>query len=274
MTTSRKLLLWFVVFVIAGFAQYKNERKFSLSRIAFQLPEQEEPEEISFDASLLEKPFTYLASGSQMVAFVSQDGKSVLKFFKNDHLVPKAWLNKIPLPRFLESYRYRKTTAREERCRNLFAAQELAYRQFREESGLLYVHLKKSRSWSRSVVVIDKRGKRHTVDLHATPFILQKRAEKIYDRWSRLLQKQKWNELQTEIQQMAFFIESRSRRGIADRDSGISQNFGFIDGRLVQIDVGAFYPSEEIKEEGAMKKEQERVIGKINDWIKSEQSRY
>jgi hypothetical protein len=94
---------------------------------------------------ILCQDFNYLGSGEECIAFLSSDGKYVLKFFRTRNLTPKTWLKFIPLPG-LEQYKFKKIDKRMIRHRELFTSYKLAYEDLKEETGLIYIHLNKTKN--------------------------------------------------------------------------------------------------------------------------------
>ena len=56
----------------------------------------------------LDQPFYYLNSGSQSYVFLSNDGQTILKFFKFQHMRIPPWIEYLPLPSSLAEKRAKK----------------------------------------------------------------------------------------------------------------------------------------------------------------------
>ncbi len=168
--------------------------------------------------NVFEQRFTYLASGGQCFAFLSEDGKYVLKFFKHQRRKKKQ-LKK--LSRDYVSYK-------------------IAMEMLPIETGLLFVHLNKTDTLKKEARIIDKLGIEHHVDLDRVDFILQKRAEMTYPHLLHLVEKNDLAGAKEAIDSICALILSRCQKGIHDDDAKIHRNCGFIEGRAVIIDVGRF----------------------------------
>lgn len=160
---------------------------------------------------VFDQKFTYLGSGGQCFVFASEDGSYVLKFFK-----------------------YRKKINRD------FASYKLAMEQLPEETGLLYVHLKKTDELQTLAKIVDKLGIEHEVDLDKVNFILQKRAELTYPHLLHLVESNDIGAAKEAIDSLCSLIKGRCQKGIHDDDAKIHRNCGFIGNRAVIIDVGRF----------------------------------
>lgn len=212
--------------------------------------------------------FRYLDSGAQCYAFVSEDQRYVVKFFKMKHLTPKYWLNYIPLP-WLEKYRFEKIQMRERRRLETFDSFKAAFDDFKEETGLLFVHFHKTHYLHDKATFIDKEGREHVIALNTVPFVLQKKAQMIYPYVSELIkngQKQKALESLTSI---LYLIKDRCQKGYVDKDGGVSSNYGFVEGKPVEIDLGRVVKDESIKDPMNYLREILRVSKKIEIWLQT-----
>lgn len=167
-------------------------------------------------AAILSQPFTYLGSGGQSFAFASEDGKYVLKFFNNH---PKSW---IPLPKY--------QAKKMEKLRKAYSGYRLAFNEFKEESGLVFLHLNKSHFHAPQVTLVDKLNITHQLDLNAIEFVIQKRAELVRD----YMQKYPYEAIHA-IKQLN---ELLCEKNIQDTDPRFYRNMGFIEGKAVLIDPG------------------------------------
>ncbi|MGE5196842.1 MAG: hypothetical protein ACM3JI_05890, partial [Anaerolineae bacterium] len=59
----------------------------------------------------------------------------------------------------------------------------------------------------------------------------------------------------------------RCQKGIADNDALIRTNFGFIDGKAVQIDVGPFSKDSQTREKTCYSKEIVRITTSLKHWL-------
>src|SRR2546428_4046403 len=89
-------------------------------------------EQLAVDKAL-DQPFTFLGSGGQCYAFLSQDQTTVIKFFKHHHMRPINWLNRLSLPIFLDKYRLKIIEMRQKKFDHIFGSCKIAYDDFKEE---------------------------------------------------------------------------------------------------------------------------------------------
>lgn len=146
------LIIFPIAIMGAGLYCCSYKRGFSINKISSKLPYNEmwdtqsltSDEKEKLRKEILSQPFYYLSSGTQCYAFVSQDGKYVIKFFKMHKILPKKWLKDVPFS-FFEKYRWESIAKKQNGSLNIFKSFKDAYEQLREESGLIYLHLNKKR---------------------------------------------------------------------------------------------------------------------------------
>lgn len=242
---------WFLVFVILFFAVgrfcHKQTRGFTLLKIASDSPVASEEETASWPVeqkaalhAILEQPFFFLSSGGQCYAFVSADGKTVIKFFKHHHIRMWNRLNNLRLPRFLQRPLDKTLEKKKHQSSWIFESCRIAYKNFKERSGLIYLHLHKTNSFKKKVKIIDNLNIAHLIDLDTTDFVLQQRAELSHRTLKRLIQDNRLEEAKQCIDSVLALTIERVKKGIIDRDPNMRTNIGFIGTYAIEIDIGSF----------------------------------
>jgi hypothetical protein len=189
---------------------------------------------------LFEKPFTFLSSGGQCYAFLSHDKTRVLKFFKQHHLRFYRFLNQLYLPHILEPLRAKQLRKMQHYSPLFLESCKIAWRDFKEQSGLIYLHLNQTHHFQRKVILIDPLGIKHSIDLDTTEFALQTRAELCYPKFRQLLKEGDISGAKECIDSLISLICERQRQEIKDRDPHIRKNIGFVGNRAIEIDLGSF----------------------------------
>lgn len=202
---------------------------------------------------ILSQPFRHLAGGSQSFAFESADGKYVIKFFRIKRLVPRP----------IHCFRPKKIANRQRNLHLLFNAYKLMYEKFRKESGLVYIHLNKSKDLNLTLRVTDRMNQEHLVDLDEVPFIIQEKAELLILRLMRLKGENKSKELNQTIDSFLGLVKQRIKEGITDLDPGIEQNYGFVGDRPIQIDVGRAYVGSQLGEYERISQRLEQLLQRL-----------
>jgi hypothetical protein len=191
---------------------------------------------------ILSQPFHYLASGGQSFAFVSADGRYVLKLFKQHLFAPRSLLFRIPLPSSLQERRERMQSKLRAKTQRAYTGYELAYAKAREETGLLCIHLTAHPQYNYEVDLTDKLGIQHHVSLNQTAFVLQYKAEPLL---TRLQTRSK----EASIQQVLTLLQTLAAKGLIDEDHGLHRNVGFIENRVILFDVGQLIEAQDLSEE-------------------------
>jgi hypothetical protein len=203
---------------------------------------------------LLDQPFIFLGSGGWCFAFLGQDQKTVLKFYKHSHLLPSS---------IFKEFSFKKLLLQSDPWpQNIPYFQEfnfksclLLYNQAKERSGILYVHLNKTQGKHKPVTLIDNIGIHHTIDLDKTEFVVQKRADLLFSHIQRLSKQKKMDEAKGCIDDFLNCLLTLCKKGIRDYDRSLRNNFGFTDDGAVTLDLSSFGPDETIKNPGQYKKE-------------------
>lgn len=184
---------------------------------------------------ILSQKFTYFNKGSQSYVYISEDKQYILKFLKQDKLHPNTWLAYLPLS---FNPHYQKSLFLEKKRASTFSAIKTAFSEFKKETGLLYVHLNRTNSLNKKITLFDRKGNLHVVDLDQTSFLVQKKANLIYVRIAELMAESKIEEAKQIISSVFALVDKLGKRGVVDNDPILRKNFGLIDDKAVQIDIG------------------------------------
>lgn len=217
--------------------------------------------------TILDQPFRQFGQGDQMTAFESADGKYVLKLFnprvplqKKWYLSWKHWKRTYSLKWI--NHEWFQTSRRLEK---MFHRLKIAYSVLREETGLIFLHLSPSNKLTHTARLIDKKGKEHLLPLNQTPFVLQRKAVLVSDYLDQLARENRTKEILEAIGRIEELFAKRLRLAITDENQTMDKNYGFIDGRPIQIDVG------KLRVEPALllckEKEERRILENFHSWL-------
>ncbi len=206
---------------------------------SYSAPEWEIPSQNLDDPKLIDQilsqKFTYFNKGSQAYVYISEDKKYVLKFLKQNKLHPNTWLSAFP---FSFNPYYQRALFLKKKHASTFRAIKMAITQFKSETGLLYVHLNRTRNLNKKITLFDRKGQLHTVDLDKTSFLVQKKANLIYFRITELMSQGDVEGAKKIITSVFSLIDHLGKMGVVDNDPILRKNFGLIDDKAVQIDIG------------------------------------
>lgn len=210
---------------------------FSLRRIQFTdepiLHDQDSPPEA------LNQPYHYLDCGNQSFAFLSDDGKYVLKFFKYVHHSAPDWMTQIPLLNRFKPFRLSRVEKVAWKKERDFQGYEIAYTHLKDQTGLLSLHLHPTSTYP-TITLYDKLKIRHRLDLNTTPFVLQKKAAPVYETFSSWIEQGQIEELQIGVKKLIDLCATKIAQGIYDDDVHFYSNFGFVGTEPIQVDPGHF----------------------------------
>jgi hypothetical protein len=238
-----KTVLSIVLFFYIERFCHKQTKGFRLTNILSDLqprPEWSTPSPDSKLSELFSQTYSFLGAGGQCYSFISEDGTTVLKFFKHHHMRVPSFFKRFPLPASLASRRDRYSAKCEGKLISTFNSCKLAYEEFKEETGLIYVHLNKTDFLKQSVTIRDKLGISYKIDLDQTEFIIQKKAHLVFKDLKRRILHSSLEDSKLMINSILEFIYDRYKKGIKDHDNGLRRNFGLFQDRLIEIDVGSF----------------------------------
>ena len=252
--TFKSKILWggLAILICLGGVFWKTSREtksFSPSKVKCALPQRPEwdvpftEEQQKRLAQVFKQPFTYLASGVQTFAFVSQDGKHVIKFFK------------APLSDNTE-----KSLKRKNKLVEALSAYHMAYDEIPQETGLLFIHLNPTTTLQKTVMVSDRLGKKHLIDLDSVPFVVQEKAELIFDRFKKLAMRGDAKGLKKSVIAVLDLVERRIQKGFTDDDRAVTNNYGFVGDRPIHFDIGRMHKGKRLDE-------YEHIAKRIDSWL-------
>lgn len=191
--------------------------------------------------TLLSQPFTFLSSGGQSYAFLSQDKKVVLKLFKMHHIQGWSWIYSFPLPGTLDLLRLHSLSTQKKKVDHFLTSTLLAMNSLKEETGLIHLELTPSSS-PCSVTLIDKLGIAYPLILNQIPFALQHYAPNPFKELKSHVAKREFQAAQMIVKEIVNTLITRHQKGIGDKDPALRRNLGLLNGRVICIDIGSFFP--------------------------------
>jgi len=218
--------------------------------------------------TILHQPFHQIGQGDQMTAYESADGKYVLKLFNPRVPLQKKWYFKWKHWKKTYSLKWisNEWFQRSRRLEKMFARLKIAFSVLREESGLIFLHLCQNDEIRHTVQLTDKKGKEHLLPLNQTPFVLQKKAILASEYLDQLIIEDRLVDAGEAILNIEELFAKRLKLGITDENQTMDKNYGFIEGKPIQIDVG------KIRVEPALlvskESEERRILNSFHCWLK------
>jgi hypothetical protein len=185
-----------------------------------------------------QQTFNWLGRGMQVVVFESQDGRYVVKFFQLGRLKEpesRGFLKNI-FSSEPESKRQERRTHREE----LFTSSKMCFEELQEETGIVYVHLNKTKDKIHGMKLVDKYGQSHRIRGDDTCFIVQKKVKFVIPTFVSLMEKGEVEKAKQRIVQVFDLLLSLARKGFVDGDDALvrNNNIGLATDRAIYIDTG------------------------------------
>ena len=230
----------------------KQTEGFQITRITSALPPEEcwalptptVEQECLLDQAL-EQPFIYLAKGGQSYAFVSQDNTVVLKLFKMHRFHQYKSLYRVKIPGWMDIWRIRLLYLQKRKLKRAFNGSTLAYTLLRNETGLLYLNLNPNPKFKRRfVTLVDKLGISHRVSLEHVPFSLQMKVDKAFPTIVARLTEHDMEGAKRIVKEMFTYFQTRRDKCLIDLDGALRRNIGFLQEKVVSIDIGGFVLAE------------------------------
>lgn len=218
---------------------------------------------------LLDKPFHYLGRGKQSFVFESEDKTTVIKFFSNRYQRKvRAFTLLSHLP-FISSWAKCKAQYNEKKLNATFVSYQIAYDKLKEQTALVSLHTAPTPLASRTITIIDKLGIHHTLNAENFAFLIQKKVKLVYPALLESKQEDNLAQAEKRIRSLIELLYNKYQLGIADNDPLIRTNFGFIQDRAVEIDVGPFSYSESVQSPSFYKPEIRRITTSLRSWLEN-----
>ncbi len=203
---------------------------------------------------ILQQKFVFLGKGCQVYAFVSDDGRYVLKLLKLHRF-------RSPFRKFFKAAVLKRGFATQEdeikdlqnrqkkRLFSAFTNYRLAMDALKEETALVYAHFNPEFKLPK-IQVQDRLGRCFWLDLNKTFFLIQKKARELKAQLLFLRQKQKTEEAKKIIDWSVAHLKRRLNCQIFESDqSGYVRNLGLLNEKAISIDVGNFKQRKEASKE-------------------------
>ena len=202
------------------------------------------PEELELAKQALRQPYRYLGHGFQVYAFLSDDGRYVLKFFRHQRLRLPKFVSAIPSIPLFDEWRKSRILALARRQDHLFRSCKTSWDLARYETVLLMAHLNTTKELYPAVTIQDSLGNTYSIELDDYQFLLQRRALLVKPTIEALVRKGDEEGACRRIDQIFGLFLDCARKGIMDTDGALvrKDNLGFFEDRAIYIDGGKLAP--------------------------------
>jgi hypothetical protein len=271
-------LFWILLlFIAARIGYYLLSDGFSIVKIENTFPVTTEWQLPPPDTRQLQKmeqicatPFTYLAKGSQAYAFISEDKEYVLKLFKCYHLSPVNWLTSFWLPPLLDDMRSQAVSKRYKKINDTLRSYKIASQSLYDECGLVAMEILPTPSFNQPVTIIDKIGRKHSINLSDYGFVIQRRADLIYPRLSHWIATGQLDKAKEALSSIVALIVQRSHKGIQDSDPDLHKNAGLIGTTAILIDIGSLHANVSAAKPEVFKSDLYKITNRLHEWLQKQ----
>ncbi|MBS0616464.1 MAG: hypothetical protein JSR58_07940 [Verrucomicrobia bacterium] len=212
----------------------------------------------------LGQTYTYFGCGGQAYVFFSEDGKYVIKFFKQHHFNPPTHLNYIP---GISKYRERKFAKRRLNLEQDYLSYKMGFEELPHETELVYLHLNPTSHIKKELTLIDRLNIVHKIDLDTTDFLIQRRAEAVLPTLKTKLKAGDQEGAKETINQLLSLVMTRCKKGFGDADPNLITNCGIYKDHAIKIDIGRFSRSPHMHEPLFYKPELYRITRPFRKWL-------
>ncbi len=253
----------------------RDESGFSLSNIECRFDHRKDWETPTADSQtevinvITQQPFYWLAKGFQAYALISQDNEYVLKFFQQQRLRKKSFID-YPLS-FIFSTKFKdKMTRAEAHKEELYSSSKLSFEEIPEETGIIYVHLNRTENVLRNIKLINPKGRVLKIKLDDTSFMIQRRADYIVPTLTKLAKEGKLDEAKQRLDQIFDLLLTLAKKGIVDGDTSLirNNNMGLSATRAIYIDTGHLQKQKNLNVLDRMKYEFTVRLAPLHIWAK------
>jgi hypothetical protein len=235
--------LWILTLVgVARFCHHATHG-FCLSKIHSNLIKERLPQLASendreFINTLFQQKFRFLGRGLQSFVFESEDKEYVLKLFNNRYQRKIQFFSLLAHFPCARSWALSQRHYFQEKLLKTFNSYQIAFEEMKEKTGLLYIHLNPTTNLTHPVTLIDCLNIQHKINPNEMGFLIQKKATLVYPALKKYLSNQDLEGAQQALISLIALFFWKWHHAINDNDPLIRTNYGFIDGKAIQIDVG------------------------------------
>ncbi len=210
----------------------------------------------------LDQPFRYLGTGQQCHAFIGEDRKTVLKFFRHTDRSFLQLFETVSLGKlhglFLKKYD----------PHYVMVSCLIGYEDLRDRTGMVYLHLNKTDHLNHQVVLLDPVGVQQTIDLDTTEFLVQECCEPALPHLRRLYSQRDFVGVKESIKSIIDAAKEWGSKGIHIDDSVIRKNLGFCENRAILFDIGSIQREEHWKTEERRQFEVKKATHRLRRYLK------
>ena len=208
----------------------------------------------------------WIGKGSVSFIFSTSDNKYVVKFMNMSQFKTPGnhgLINKV----FSERNKKPHQNARME---DIFQSARVCFDELQEETGVVYVHLNRTKEKIHGLKLIDSYAQSQRVCGDDTCFIMQRQAKPVLKVLTDLMDKGETELACKRVDQIFDLLISLARKGYVDGDDRLipNNNIGFTEDRAIYIDTFHFFPAQQLDLMQRIQYECQQRLLPLERWLK------
>jgi hypothetical protein len=197
-------------------------------------------EDLLLATKALSQRYVYLGHGFQCYAFVSEDGKYVIKFFRHQRLRLPEFVMSLPSFPFFDEWRKSRQLELSRRQDHLLRSCKTSWDIARHETAMVMVHLNVTKGLFPTIQILDSLQNTYNIELDNYQFLLQRKAVHVKPTIAALMKEGKTQQAEECIDKIFSLFLECAKKGIVDTDGALvrKNNLGFFEDRAIYIDGG------------------------------------
>ncbi len=225
------------------------------------------PDHDRFFYVVSQQALRWMGKGQHSYIFCTTDEKYVVKFIHLNNFQPvqkKGWLDRL----WTKSAPRRKKMNKFE---DIFMSSRVCFDELQEETGVIYVHLNRTKAKIHGLKLIDSYGQSQRVCGDDTCFVVQKKATPLILCLTELMDAGKVDEAKARVDQVFELLLSLARKGFVDGDDNLisNNNIGCTEDRAIYMDTWHFFRAKNLDVKERMRYETHLRLMPLERWLKA-----
>lgn len=227
----------------------------------------ETPDHDKFFYLVCQQTLSWLGRGMQAVVFETQDEKYVVKLFQLGRLREDD--SRGSVEQLLSGESKEKRQERIQHREEIFSSSKLCYEELQEETGIVYVHLNRSKELIHTIRLVDKYGESHLIRGDDTSFLIQKKASYLVPTITAHMEQGEVEQAKARVDQIFDLLLSLAKKGFVDGDDALirNNNLGLTKDRAIYIDTGHLFRASNLDIAERMRYEFEVRLDPLEKWL-------
>lgn len=249
----------------------RPSRLFNLQMIESQLLHREDwgvaisPDHDRFFYVVSQQALHWMGKGSVSCLFGTADKKYVVKFIQVSNL-------QAPVSRGLFGKLFGRKSKKSKKAGQLddvCASVRASFNELKEETGIVYVHLNRTKATIHGLKLIDSYGQSQRVCGDDTCFVVQEHATPMITTLAKLMEKGDLDQAKTRVDQIFSLLLSLAKKGYIDGEDGLVQNnnIGYTKDRAIYLDAFHFFHAKKLNIMERMRYECQLRLLPLERWL-------